>query len=726
MTDPAGPGPVVVAPSAPPDVVVVGNLTIDDVVHADGATTMASPGGNAIHAATGARIWGVSVGIVARVGEDFPDRALAAVRDAGIDTLGLHPVTGPTVRSWIVYETDGRRTWVYRTPPARSGEVAPAPGDIPPAWIGPSTGSGDGRARVVHVAAMPFAAAAAVVDHVRASGPAVIVLDTHEGWDERRDQVVALACRVDVFVPSREELAATVGFDDPARAGRELVADGVAVVVVKCGADGAVVATRAEAGTVAVAAAPDVTVVDVTGAGDSFCGGLAAGLALGEDLPAAVRRGVATAGAAIGASGSLRVLRRVALAERLLARSGESAAASDPPASAPAGRLASAPAGPLASATDDSDVMEREIASIPAVIRARLDMAGQAAPTVERLRESGTRQLVLVGCGDSSFACQAATLALNRHSGLVVRSEHALDFARYGVRYQPAGTAVVVVSFSGQTGRTIEAARQAHAFGHLVIALTGDADSPIAKEADCVLPAEIPTFGFSPGTSTYTAMLVTLLAFAAALGDGSGGGSRGAEDRSGAGSGAAAYASGLDRLPSLAEDTLRLGADAAYEAAGHLVGAQVTTFLGAGPSEATARFGAAKLFEGAQQLAVVTNVEEWAHEQYFVTRPGDPVVLVAPRGASSDRAAEILSEITYVGASPIVVSDVAPPGPALHLPVAAGVAEDLSPVLTSLPLSQLGLHLMRRNGKRSYNFPDDDARREHYDTIHRVTIGEPA
>jgi hypothetical protein len=58
--------------------------------------------------------------------------------------------------------------------------------------------------------------------------------------------------------------------------------------------------------------------------------------------------------------------------------------------------------------------------------------------------------------------------------------------------------------------------------------------------------------------------------------------------------------------------------------------------------------------------------------------------------------------------------------------VAAGVGEELSPVLASIPLSQIGLHLMRLNGKRSYNFPDDEARREHYDTIHRVTIGDPA
>ena len=95
-------------------------------------------------------------------------------------------------------------------------------------------------------------------------------------------------------------------------------------------------------------------------------------------------------------------------------------------------------------------------------------------------------------------------------------------------------------------------------------------------------------------------------------------------------------------------------------------------------------------------------------------------------GASADRASEILSELNYVEALPVFVGDQPPPLPALLLPVAAGTGEELSPVLASIPLSQLGLHLMRLNGKRSYNFPDDEARREHYDTIHRATIGDPA
>ncbi len=685
MTSRAAPGDL--------DVVVIGNLTIDDVVRPNGETTMSSPGGNTIYAGTAAQLWGLRVGLVARVGADFPTAALDRLTNAGLDTGGLRPVEGPTVRNWVIYEADGRRTWVYRTEPGRAVEVAPRPEDVPVGWLARA-----GGATVVHVAAMPIAAAGAILEHVRAAGDgAIVTLDTHESWDAR-DEVLALARQVDVFLPSDGELAALLGYDDPGRACAELLAEGVPAVVVKCGSKGAVVALPEGVTTVRP---PEVVVIDATGAGDTFCGGLAAGLALGEPLLTAARRGAATAGAALGASGSLRLLRRAAIAGRLFRcyEEGRTPGIETPN-----------PAG------DDSEVMEREITTIPAVIRDRLGLATQAASTVERLRDAGIRRLVLVGCGDSGFACEAAALALNRHSGLEARWEHALDFARYRVRYQAKQTAVVALSFSGKTGRTIEAARQASAFGHLVVALTGAPDGPLAQAADVVLSAEIPTFGFSPGTSTYTAMLVTLLTLAAELG----------ADSDGDAEALNRYAEELRRLPELADETLRLCESPSRVAAERLVGARMITFLGAGPNEASAKFGSAKLFEGAQQIALSTNVEEWAHEQYFITRAGEPVILVAPGGAAFDRATEILSELNYIGAAPIFVSDRTPPGPAMHLPLAVGVSEELTPALASIPLSQIGLHLMRLNDRRSYNFPDEEAAREHYDTIHRVTIGEPA
>jgi sugar/nucleoside kinase (ribokinase family)/fructoselysine-6-P-deglycase FrlB-like protein len=675
---------------------------------------------------------------VARYGTDFPAAALARLREAGADTGGIRPVEGPTVRNWVIYEADGTRNWVYRTPRGRSAEVAPQPDDIPAVWL-------DRRpAPVVHVAAMPQAAATALIRSVRARGSgAVITLDTHEDWPPGAE-VLDAARLVDVFLPSREELTELMGYDDPPRAAAELTGAGVACVVVKLGGAGALVA-RPGSPPVEMPA-ERVEVVDPTGAGDSFCGGFAAGLALGEDPVEAARRGCVTAAAAIGAVGSLRLLDRGQLARDLLAdRREESGTPPAHPGTAPAhagaaagvsagagtaeraGAAAGVSAGgatqtgtgaPGDSEPGDRDgdygieTMYREIGTVPDVIASQLaDPGGHVRELADWLAGRGIEHLYLTGCGDSAFAGLAATLAFRRHSRLRVHAVHALDLARYLVRYLPPTSAVVAISFSGKVGRTNEAARQAAAFGHPVIALTGHADGPLAAAADRILPIDVPTLGFSPGTSTYVGMLCTLIDLALRT------------SRSGDGH---AIRAACEQLPGQAAKTLDWCGDVASDLATRMVSGRFVTFLGAGPNEATARFGAAKLFEASQQIAVATNVEEWAHEEYFITRPGDPVVLIAPSGAARDRAWEILSELQFIRADATVVSDVEPPGRAGHLRLPTGAPEELSPVLAALPLAQLGFHLARQAGKRSYNFPSEAAKDEHYATIHRATAGEPA
>lgn len=354
---------------------------------------------------------------------------------------------------------------------------------------------------------------------------------------------------------------------------------------------------------------------------------------------------------------------------------------------------------------------------IPDVISDVLDDAGgQVTALAKRLVTRGVQHLWLTGCGDSAFAGLAAELAFQKHSGLTAHPVHALDLARYRARALPLGSAVIALSFSGKVGRTIEAAVQARRSGHHVVALTNAADGPLALASDEVLPLDVPTLGFSPGTSTYVAMLGTLLRLAAALA-----GLRGDTGE---------LTAQLARLPEQAEATLAAAGEPAIEAAGTLLPAGWVAFLGAGPNEATARFAAAKLFEGPQQLGVATNLEEWAHEEYFVTSAGDPVVLINPAGAGHDRGAEILSELRFMRTRPVVISDLPPPAGAvpgeLLLPLAAGVAEEISPVTACLPPALVGFHLARLGGKQSYNFPGEAARLEHYETIHRATTGEPA
>jgi glucosamine--fructose-6-phosphate aminotransferase (isomerizing) len=127
-------------------------------------------------------------------------------------------------------------------------------------------------------------------------------------------------------------------------------------------------------------------------------------------------------------------------------------------------------------------------------------------------------------------------------------------------------------------------------------------------------------------------------------------------------------------------------------------------------------------------LATVTNLEEWAHGEYFVTRPQTPVVVVAPSGASFDRAAEILAELDFLGADSVLVSDTAPASvqPRTLIPIAPGLPEELTPIIAALPLSLLAFYLAKARGQASFEFPSPEAAREHYETIHRATVGEPA
>jgi sugar/nucleoside kinase (ribokinase family)/fructoselysine-6-P-deglycase FrlB-like protein len=699
-----------VVPTTPPRVIVVGNLTIDDVVLPDGTTQMSSVGGNSLYAALGVRLWQPRVGLVTRRGEDFPRELVSMLHTLGVATGGIVDIPGPTVRNWVVYENNGERHWIYRTPRERSREVAVQARDLPVEWLAVKPPP------VVHITAMPLEAVEAIVDAVRHISPrAMITLDTHEDYVvDYRQRLRALAARVDAFLPSRAELADLVGYDDPRRALTTLVSLPTPVIVIKMGAEGVLVWDKAR-GTlheVGIASGP---VVDVTGAGDAFCGGFAAGLSLGYATLEAAQCGTSAASYAVAGFGSL----HLALVEPPVA---EARMLTDPPAvhllDTPTPLLEVEVPGADRGISSAVDMMREEIAMIPKLLAEQhVALAGSIRALASELTAGGIEHLYLVGCGDSAFAGAATALAFQKHAGISAEGVHALDFARYRVRYLPERSAVVCISFSGKVGRTIEAGLQARKFGHRTIALTGNPDSPLAKEATDVITLSVPTLGYSPGTSTYLAILAALLDLSLAWG----------EARRGDTATLSGLRTLLRKVPDLARHTLEGVNDPVQRVAQQFVKHDWLTFLGAGPNLATAHFGAAKLFEGPQKLGVATNIEEWAHEEYFVSGAGTPVFLIAPSGASFDRASEILSELNFIGANPVFVSDTRPPGePGLFIPLAPGVPEEFSPLLAALPLSLFAFYLSRASGQEHFEFPSPEVAQEHYETIHRVTQGEPA
>jgi ribokinase len=104
-----------------------------------------------------------------------------------------------------------------------------------------------------------------------------------------------------ILTPNGLEAARLTGENDPASAARALSRRIGAPVLLTVGADGAVLDDGERCVRIP---APEVEVVDTTGAGDALNGVLAAGLAAGHDLEDAARWAVEAASASVRRAGA--------------------------------------------------------------------------------------------------------------------------------------------------------------------------------------------------------------------------------------------------------------------------------------------------------------------------------------------------------------------------------------------------------------------------------------
>ncbi|MDH3295605.1 MAG: carbohydrate kinase family protein [Acidimicrobiia bacterium] len=249
-----------------PEIAVLGNLIVDDIVYADGRTRMGLAGGAVTHFALGARLWNRSVGIVSVAGSDYPGDVMDGLAESGVDLDGVRRVDGPGMRSWLLYEGSRRRV-VHRLSSPRHEDGSPDIGDIPAHWS-PS---------VIHLAPMPLDRQRAWLRHLRPRTSAILSVDpfaliSEQTWDDCIDAFQG----ADVLLASEDEVLLCPDVDHRDR----WFGSGIPWVLVKQGAGGGTVYDTAGR-EVQRWAARVATVVDPTGAGDAFAGGLAAGLAAG-------------------------------------------------------------------------------------------------------------------------------------------------------------------------------------------------------------------------------------------------------------------------------------------------------------------------------------------------------------------------------------------------------------------------------------------------------------
>ena len=318
---------------------------------------------------------------------------------------------------------------------------------------------------------------------------------------------------------------------------------------------------------------------------------------------------------------------------------------------------------------------------------------------------SAPSRVYLVGCGDSHYAGLATRFAFERWSGVPTEALESLEFSRYAIHNAPSDALVVAVSNSGRVVRTVECARVAGERGISSLGLTYNPASPLADAARMLLAWTYEDVGFGPGTLSYLASLAGLYALAVRLGQLT----ERLDERQAVGILEAIAATGNDLAATLDATTRR-----SSEVASTLTSDGLVCIIGGGPNYATALFGMAKFIEAAAYPAVGQELEEWAHEQYFCTRPGTTTFVLAPPGASVDRAREQLQAVRDMQAQAIAIcgaDDAETAGLAdAVLPVQLPTDELLSPLVTPLPLELVALAFAQRLGRTMLGF-DDDRRR---------------
>lgn len=268
-------------------IVVFGSLNVDLVFRAPslprpGETVLAPeytaiPGGKGANQAYAAARAGGAVRMVGCVGkDDFADILLSSLAGAGVDTGGVARVENRTGCAAIVVDARGENQIAV----GAGANLEARAGQVPDSWLGP-------KATVVLQMEVPVAENWTLIGRAKQAGSRVILNVAPAG-----PVPPSVLEFVDVLVVNETEAmvvaeAAGIPEVDPVQAARSLARGHDLACVVTLGAKGAAAFTGDGDWEV-----PPLTIrpVDTTGAGDTFCGVLAASLDAGDSFAEALRR----------------------------------------------------------------------------------------------------------------------------------------------------------------------------------------------------------------------------------------------------------------------------------------------------------------------------------------------------------------------------------------------------------------------------------------------------
>ena len=272
-----------------PDLAVLGHVSIDHL-RFPGRDEILYPGGAAAAVATSAALAGARVGLITKVGEDFPREwleKLASVLDVG----GVQILPGRTIHIYMIYHEDGTVDAPVDMGVARNMGETP----IPEEYMG---------AEIFHIAPIPPEEQLKALKRLEGKRISLDFNPTYiEDYAKRTELMREIASRVEVLFPNEREALTITKVRNVKRAAEVLYGWGAKVVVITRGERGVLVYDGDFREFPALPISPH-EIVDPTGAGDAFAGGFLVMYSRGAALEDCVRRGLERAREVLKKTGS--------------------------------------------------------------------------------------------------------------------------------------------------------------------------------------------------------------------------------------------------------------------------------------------------------------------------------------------------------------------------------------------------------------------------------------
>ncbi|WP_432065218.1 SIS domain-containing protein [Streptomyces sp. C10-9-1] len=326
-------------------------------------------------------------------------------------------------------------------------------------------------------------------------------------------------------------------------------------------------------------------------------------------------------------------------------------------------------------------VMAGEMAQQPAVLRRILD---EGAPRIRAVaREVAARRprfVLLTARGTSDNAALYAKYLMEIRLGLPCGLTSMSTTTAYGARPDLTDVLVVTVSQSGGSPDLVASTRAAREAGAITLAVTNNADSPLAAVSEFHVDVLAGPEKALPATKTYTASLLALYLFTEGLRDG---------DTSAAGA-----------LPELASRVLGRQDEVRTLAARYRF-AERMVITSRGYGYPTAKEAALKLMETSYIPALAYSGADLLHGPLAMVDNVSPVIAVVTQGRGGEALQPVLDRLRGRGADLFVV------GPAAQVSAASagfvlpteGVPEELQPVLEILPLQLMAYEVTIARGQ---------------------------